>query len=235
MNCSPFSNPLVVALDVDSRARALALVDDLDDIAGGFKIGPRLIHRFGAGIVSVIANKAPVFVDCKHFDIPSTMEAAVRSSFESGASAVTVHLLSGREALETMAELQTELSKERPFRIFGVSVLTSWDQDSLPPSIKSQPISEIVRELVEFAQTCGLDSVVCSSAELSVLSDISVYKLVPGIRFDLQPAGDQKRISDPASAIKAGANALVVGRPIIEAPDPRQSALDFSLSIISRK
>ncbi|HPI41296.1 MAG TPA: orotidine 5'-phosphate decarboxylase, partial [Pseudobdellovibrionaceae bacterium] len=119
----PFQNPLIVALDVDTDQEALGLVEELYDLVGGFKVGPRLNLRYGSELIQKISKRAPVFVDNKHFDIPTTMEAAVRASFESGASLVTIHALSGLESLKKMADLEIELSQIRPFRILGVTTL----------------------------------------------------------------------------------------------------------------
>ena len=165
----PFRNPLCVALDVDTDHQALQLVKNLGDIVGGFKIGPRLCLRYGEKLTQEIAKVAPVFVDNKHFDIPSTMEAAVRTSFSSGASLVTVHALSGSEALQLMAKTERELNQIRPFKILAVTVLTSWDQSSLPESLKPMKVDEHVQSLTRLVQESGLNSIVCSSQELSLL------------------------------------------------------------------
>jgi orotidine-5'-phosphate decarboxylase len=229
---SPFKNPLCVALDVDSEEKALRIAQDLKEIAGGLKLGPRLIHRGGSAFVKEISKFAPVFVDCKFFDIPSTMEMAVRASFETDASVVTVHALAGEEALSILAKLEQELSKQRPFRILAVTILTSWDQHSLPSNFRQQPIAEHVRELAELAKRSGLRSIVCSAEELEILKDLDLFMLAPGIRFPNQEAGDQKRVVGPKEAMARGASVLVVGRPILEAADPKKMAREY-LSAIS--
>ena len=93
-------NPIILALDVDTRDKALRIVDEVCDVVGGVKLGPRLCLRYGIDFVREVAQRSPVFLDNKHFDIPSTMEAAVRASFEAGACLVTVHALSGLEVLK---------------------------------------------------------------------------------------------------------------------------------------
>lgn len=227
---SPMKNPLIVALDVDTREEALNLADELGEIVGGFKVGPRLCLRYGKDFVAEIAQRGPVFMDNKHFDIPSTMEAAVRASFDAGASLVTVHALAGREALNLMGKIEYELNKIRPFRILAVTVLTSWDEKSLPTNMKPQPISAHVRELAQMVSDCGMTGVVCSAQELELLADLPLYKVTPGIRFDLQDNQDQKRVMGPKAALQAGASALVVGRPIIAAKSPREAALDYAVA-----
>jgi orotidine-5'-phosphate decarboxylase len=231
----PMRNPIIAALDVDSRDQALKLADDLADVVGGFKIGPRLCLRYGQELTKEIAARAPVFVDNKHFDIPSTMEAAVRASFEAGASLVTVHALSGREALEKMAALEKELAGQRPFRILAVTILTSWDQNSLPSVLKSQPISQHVRDLAELVRGAGMTGLVCSPHELDLLQNQGHYLVTPGIRFSMDSLGDQKRVMGPYEAIQAGASALVVGRPIIESKNPRETATEYVMALYEKK
>ena len=230
------ANPLIVALDVDTKDRALQLVADLKDVVGGFKLGPRLIHRYGETLVKELAKTAPVFVDCKFFDIPSTMVAAVRASFESGATLVTVHAQAGGEALRALAKLEAELSsRERPFQILCVTMLTSFSEAGLPAILKPQPIKEHVKQLAALVHESGLRGIVCSPEELSDLRDQDFYLVTPGIRFTLEDKGDQKRVLGPHEAMSAGASALVVGRPIIEAANPREAAIDYSVAILRRK
>lgn len=235
LSAYPMNNPLIVALDVDTAEQALQLVDDLADIVGGFKLGPRLCLRYGMDLVQKIAKRGPVFLDNKHFDIPSTMEAAVRASFEAGASLLTVHALSGREALERMAKVEKELNQQRPFRILAVTILTSWDESSLPSNLKSQAVSEHVLELVSLVESSGLKGVVCSPHELDLLQNRDLYLVTPGIRSSMQNSGDQKRIMGPREALDKGASALVVGRPILEAANIREAAAEFTLAIYEKK
>ena len=227
----PARNPLCVALDVDSRERALYLVEELYEIIGAVKLGPRLIHRYGESLVREIAAKIPVFIDCKFFDIPSTMVAAVRASFDAGASFVTVHALAGCEALEQLAKLEQLLNRERPFRILCVTILTSWGQENLPSVIKAQSISQSVFELAELVKKSGLRSIVSSAEELPLVKSMDLFVVTPGIRFSDQEKDDQKRVMDPAQAIQAGSSLLVVGRPILEAKIAKETALDFLTAI----
>jgi orotidine-5'-phosphate decarboxylase len=219
---APFLNPICVALDVNTGAEALRIAQELEGFVGGFKIGPRLIHREGAQITQDLARLGPVFVDCKFFDIPSTMIAAVRSSFESGASVCTVHALSGKEALVAMAELEAELSRIRPFKILAVTILTSWSSASYPPVFKSVESVKNVRSLAEFAIDCGLKSIVCSGEELPVLKDLDLFKVTPGIRPEGASHQDQSRVLTPQKAIAAGSDVLVIGRPILESSQRAQ-------------
>ena len=231
---NPLKNPLIIALDVDSDQQALKLAHDLAPYAGAFKIGPRLGYRYGQKIVQEISKLAPVFVDNKYFDIPSTIEAAVQASFYSGASLVTVHALSGLETLQSLAKLEAELQKERPFIILNVTLLTSWDQNSLPTNFKKQSVEKHVQELVDLVKQSHLSGLVCSAQDLSSIDTTGLFVVTPGIRFEEDNKSEQKRVMAPSAAIKAGAKGLVVGRPIIEAKNPIEKAKSF-LEVINAK
>lgn len=227
-------NPIIAALDFDDPQKALKTANEIGEIVGGLKIGPRLVMREGEKFISKLAERAPVFVDMKHFDIPSTMVAAVRASFEAGATLVTVHALAGEEALQKCAELEKELEKERPFKILAVTVLTSWTEKSYPPPFQTKPIAEHVASLASLARKSGLSGLVCSGHELSLLKDSALYKVVPGIRMELEDTQDQKRVMGPKQALKSGADALVVGRPIIEAKNIKEAALDYVMASMGK-
>ncbi|GIL17967.1 MAG: orotidine 5'-phosphate decarboxylase [Oligoflexia bacterium] len=229
------SNPLIVALDVDTDTEAVKLADNLQDVAGGFKIGPRLVQRYGQTLSLEIARRGSLFIDCKFFDIPSTMESSVRACFESGASLVTVHALSGQEALSRLASVEKELNSIRPFKILCVTILTSFSEEGLPPNLKSQSIKTHVQDLAKLVKRSGLDGVVCSAEELELLQNQNLFLVTPGIRFDLEEKGDQKRTMGPGEAMKKGASALVVGRPIIQAKNPREAAVDYMVAITQKK
>jgi orotidine-5'-phosphate decarboxylase len=231
LKAAPLKNPLCVALDVDTESQAFSLVDQLQDVVGGFKIGPRLLLKYGESFAQKVAQAAPLFVDCKFFDIPSTMEASVKASFEMGASLVTVHALAGAEALSRLSQLESELSKQRPFRILAVTVLTSWDQKSVPHNLKPQSISDHVLNLAQLCESSGIRGLVCSAEEIALLKNENRYLLTPGIRFSLEDHADQKRVMAPHEAIKAGSSALVVGRPIIHSKSPRETAMDYLTAI----
>ncbi|WP_168196468.1 orotidine-5'-phosphate decarboxylase [Bdellovibrio sp. NC01] len=231
----PMNNPIILALDVDTKEQALQIADQLSDIVGGFKLGPRLCLRYGMEFVKEIAQRGPIFLDNKHFDIPSTMEAAVRASFDAGASLVTVHALSGSEALKKMAEVEKELNQIRPFKILAVTILTSWDQNSLPSNLKPQPIAQHVSDLATLVQESGLSSIVCSPHELDLLQNRGLYLVTPGIRNNMHASGDQKRIMGPKEALNLGASALVIGRPILEAKNIKEAATEFVMAVYEEK
>ena len=224
-------NPLILALDVDSDGDARKILDHVGDLVGGIKLGPRLVYRYGAAFVSEISEIGPVFVDNKYFDIPSTMVAAVKASFDAGATLVTVHALSGRAALTELFKLETELNRIRPFKILAVTVLTSWNRESMAPNFHSWSIENHVRSLTQEVYSSGLRGVVCSGHELEILNYPGLFKVVPGIRLSSDQTAvdseDQKRIMTPKQAIKAGATALVIGRPILQSHNPRETILDI--------
>lgn len=220
---------LFVALDVDDPSKAAELARDLEHPGIGFKVGPRLILREGSRLVQKIAQHGPVFVDCKHLDIPSTMVSAVRAGFESGATYATVHAWSGPTALRELADLETRLNGERHFRVLVVSVLTSFSSETLPFGLKGREIGTDVLGLAIEAQGAGLNSFVCSPHEASALRrEISdAFIITPGVRPAGFAKGDQVRVETPRAAADQGANGIVVGRPIIEAAEPRSAALQI--------
>jgi orotidine-5'-phosphate decarboxylase len=223
-NSNPFElkNPIIVALDVDSVDTCLRLADQLTGRVGAFKIGPRLVVRYGADLVAKLAKSAPVFVDNKYLDIPSTMEGAIRATFEAGATLATIHAWAGREALERLAKVEAELNQKRPFKILNVTVLTSFSEGTLAPGLEAAPIQSHVDRLARLAFDSGLTGIVCSPHEVEAVRAQSQkgFLVTPGVRLSTDQAGDQKRIETPAEAIRKGASALVIGRPIYEAKDP---------------
>ncbi len=236
MNSQPYLlNPLIVALDLDDEKKILQLCEDLQGIAGGFKVGPRLCLRYGKTLLTRIASYGPLFIDNKYFDIPNTMESAVLSSFEAGATLVTVHLLAGEVALRRLAEIESQLSKVRPFKILGVSVLTSWTEEDFPPSFVKEPVAKHVRQLIKSGEEAGLSGFVCSGEELAVVGKTKKFFVIPGVRLAGDSVQDQKRTLTPALAIERGASGIVVGRPIIAAEDPREAALDYSMAWVESR
>lgn len=219
--------PLMVALDVDDLYSVRTLVDQLQDVAGCFKVGPRLVYRFGEKLVQDLAERAPVFVDCKFFDIQSTMEASVRAAFEAGATFVTIHAMCGRETLLRMAEIEDELNQQRPFKILNVTILTSWEEKSFPKIFVQQPVQDHVLQLVEHVTEAGMNGIVCSPMELDILRDRGLFLVTPGVRLKSDEKSDQKRVLLPEEAINKGARAFVVGRPIIGAKNPKEAALAY--------
>ncbi len=223
-------NQLLVALDVDTRERALELADQLRGVAGGFKIGSRLFTSEGPSLVTALAARGDrVFLDLKFHDIPTVVGDAVRAASRLGAWMVTVHGAGGRAMLEAAAEAAQQ--SERPPLVVAVTVLTSFDAAELARIGVSRGLPEQVEALAELATTSGLDGVVASPREVARLrarlgADPTI--VTPGIRGE--PGGgttsgdDQVRTLSAAEALAAGSSYLVVGRPIIASPDPLEAA-----------
>ena len=227
----PFSNPLIVALDCETSSEAFNLARQLGDVVGGFKIGPRLLFGAKPEFIEELSTMAPVFVDCKFFDISSTMVASVKSAFDAGASVVTVHALSGSTALRALAQLEKELNQIRSFKILAVTILTSWSSQDLSKVMVGNDISTHVQTLAQECGDCGIHNFVCSPLEAKLIRAPQRFLVTPGIRLgaktiaSLAGLDDQTRIASPEFAIESGAN--VVGRPILAAENPREAAVEI--------
>lgn len=227
---------LIVALDVDTPDQALGLVNELRDVAGMFKIGSTLFTLAGPQIVKdVVASGAKVFLDLKFHDIPHQVAGSARSAAQLGVSLFTLHASGGAEmmqrAVEAVAEVAEREGTTRP-AVLAVSVLTSMDAASLSQiGINSTP-EETVLRLVKLAEQSGVDGVVASPQEAAKIR-ASVAKrdfliVTPGIRPAGNDAGDQRRVSTPEAALNAGADYLVLGRPITAAADPAAAAREIA-------
>ena len=224
---------LLVALDVDSGARALQLSEQLNGLVGGVKIGSRLFTLEGPGLVKRIAESGMrVFLDLKFHDIPNTVAQAVEAATLTGAWMINVHASGGVPMMQAAAKAAVDTArmarKPKPL-VIGVTVLTSMDEPTLHDVGVTRPLMEHVVELARMAQRAGLDGVVASPLETREIRDTcggDFAVVTPGIRGAAAGAekNDQSRTMSPGDAIKAGSTYLVVGRPIIAAPDPRAAA-----------
>jgi orotidine-5'-phosphate decarboxylase len=232
---------LLVALDVDTAADALALADRLRGVAGGFKIGNRLFTSHGPSFVSdLVARGDRVFLDLKYHDIPNTVAGAVAAATRLGVWMVNVHAAGGldmmRAAREAAVTEAARLSRPAPL-VIAVTMLTSLSQESMAQIGMAGALPAQVERLAALAQAAGLDGVVASPQEIELIRTRcgSAFSIVtPGIRGGsatvVRAAGapgaidDQARTLTAAEALSAGASYLVVGRPIIAASDPRRAA-----------
>lgn len=227
---------LIVALDVDTPDQALDLVTDLRDVAGMFKIGSQLFTLAGPRIVKdVIASGAKVFLDLKFHDIPHQVAGSARSAAQLGISLFTLHASGGEEMMRRAVEAVTEVAEREGttrVKVLAVSVLTSIDAATLSQiGINSTPEESVLR-LVKLAEQSGVDGVVASPQEAATIRATVAPKFLivtPGIRPAGNDAGadDQRRIATPAAALNAGADYLVVGRPITAAADPVAAAREI--------
>lgn len=217
-------NPIILALDVDHDEQAFQIFNQVKDLIGAVKVGPRLGYKYGSAFTQKLAESTPVFIDNKYFDITSTMVAAVKTSFEAGATLVTVHSLSSLQTLTELAKLEKELNQKRPFKILAISILTSWDQSNFVDSFKPMSVSDHVQTLAQVVSRSGLSGIVSSGHELKLIQKYPFFKVTPGIRLPEAGASnkeDQKRIMTPQEAVSEGASGIVIGRPILESKDPR--------------
>lgn len=227
-------SPVFCAIDRPDLKGALALGESLADSVGGLKVGLEFITANGpAGVRKIVDLGLPVFLDVKFHDIPNTVQGAVRAAGRLGVSMLTLHLSGGPAMLEAAVEAANNINGPRPW-LLGVSVLTSMDDDDLKAVGVRDKTSEQVLRLADLAKSSGLDGMICSPKEISPLKERfgdSLKLVVPGIRPKGSAAGDQKRTLAPADAIEAGADYLVIGRPITEAEDPRAAALMIEAEI----
>jgi orotidine-5'-phosphate decarboxylase len=214
---------IVVALDVGSRQEALGLARVLDPRLCRIKVGKELFVAEGPRLVRELAGSGfDVFLDLKFHDIPHTVARACRAAARLGAWMLTVHALGGRAMLTAAAETLKGLSP-RP-RLVAVTVLTSFAPSDLKEVGIGEPLEEAALRLARLAQACGLDGVVCSPLEAARLRAAlgPDFRLVtPGVRPSSPASDDQQRVAAPREALAAGADYLVIGRPITRAPDPR--------------
>ncbi|KOO16926.1 orotidine 5'-phosphate decarboxylase [Vibrio xuii] len=214
---------VIVALDYDNQADALAFVDRIDPSSCRLKVGKEMFTLFGPDFVKELHKRGfSVFLDLKFHDIPNTCSKAVRAAAEMGVWMVNVHASGGERMMAASREILEPYGKDRPLLI-GVTVLTSMEQSDLAGiGLDIAPQEQVIR-LAKLTKNSGLDGVVCSAQEASMLkSELGKeFKLVtPGIRPAGAAVGDQKRIMTPVDAVQAGSDYLVIGRPITQASDP---------------
>ena len=224
-------NPIIVALDVPSGDAAVELASQLAPVCGGFKIGSELFTTAGPDIVRKIrARGALVFLDLKFHDIPNTVAKAVAAATRLDVQMLTVHAGGGTEMLKAAEKAAEETAYQlgrTPPLVLGVTVLTSLDSAALREVGLDVNVEYQVRRLAGVAMKAGLRGLVCSPLEIPALRKTipaQVQLVVPGIRTGEEKADDQKRTMTPREAIAAGANWLVIGRPIYAAENPCAAA-----------
>jgi len=219
---------LIVALDVAGATQARQIVQAIGDAATTYKIGKQLFTAEGPQVVrDLVASGRKVFLDLKYHDIPNTVAGAVRSAAELGVSMMTVHASGGSKMLRAAVEAASQSSAKAKPMVLAVTVLTSLsDSDLLEVGIAGNVLSQVLR-LAALARAAGCGGVVASAQEARELRKAlgeGFAIVTPGVRPAGAAAGDQARVVTPKDAIAAGATYLVVGRPILEAPDPAKAA-----------
>lgn len=224
---------LLVALDVESGGRAVALAAALQGVAGGLKVGSRLFTLEGPSLVRRLVDEGHrVFLDLKFHDIPNTVAQAVDAAVQTGAWMLNVHASGGTAMMQAAAaagrEAAARLGRPQPLLI-AVTVLTSADATTLAQTGVHRRVEEQVLALARLARDAGLDGVVASPQETAVIRrecGATFAIVTPGIRGASAGVSrdDQARTLGPAEAVRAGASYIVVGRPIIAAADPRAAA-----------
>lgn len=234
---SKLASPLCVALDTPDLGRALALVREVGDAAGMVKIGMELFYAQGTpGYAAIAALGTPVFLDLKLHDIPNTVAGAMASlmRLDPRPAVVNVHAGGGPAMMQAAADAVAGRCK-----LIAVTVLTSLaDQDLARIGFdQSRTAVDLAANMARLAQACGLDGVVCSAVELAAIRAAcgpGFLTVVPGLRPSDGKLGDQKRVATPAQARAAGADILVIGRPITGAADPARAARDILAGLKDR-
>jgi orotidine-5'-phosphate decarboxylase len=224
-------NPIIVALDVPTIERALALATEVAPAVGAFKIGGELFTSGGPDIVHRIRETgAAVFLDLKFHDIPNTVAKSVAAATRLDVQMLTIHTCGGSEmmrAAEQSAQQTALQSGRNAPLVLGVTVLTSMDGAALSEIGCGSNVGQQVERLAGLACKAGLRGLVCSPLEIAALRQFlpsNVQLVTPGIRSGTEKADDQKRTLSAKEAIQAGANWLVIGRPIYAAENPRAAA-----------
>ena len=228
------TSKIIVALDFEKEAEALALVDQIDPSLCRLKVGKEMFTTLGINFVKQLHQRNfDVFLDLKYHDIPNTVARAVRSAADLGVWMVDLHASGGLRMMEDAKKILEPYGQDAPLLI-AVTVLTSMeDLDLLQIGINASPMEQVLR-LAHLTQRAGVDGVVCSPQEVEILRNAcgEDFKLVtPGIRPIGTDFGDQRRVMTPTAAIRAGSDYLVIGRPITQADNPAEVLRSINVSI----
>lgn len=219
---------LVVALDVPTGVEALALARQLRGRVGMVKVGLELFCAEGPGFIRELQELAPVFLDLKLHDIPTTVRRALEALLPLDPSIINIHTQGGPAMIEAAAEaVRAHRQRGGRTRLLGVTVLTSLDREALARLGLTAEPGDLALHLAKLAKECGCDGVVCSAQEAATVRATcgdAFHRLTPGIRPRGAATQDQARVVTPAQALRGGSTWLVVGRPITRAADPVAAA-----------
>jgi len=234
MKTTDAKDRIIVALDVETMAGALKLVDQLSADVGAFKIGKQLFTATGPDAVRLIHGRGgKVFLDLKFHDIPTTVAKASAEAARLGAFMFNMHALGGAAMMRESVQAVRALPGAQPLMI-AVTVLTSMGEGDLKPLGIDLPVDELVVRLARLAKEAGMSGVVASPREIGLIKKAcgpEFLVVTPGIRPAGADANDQKRAMTPGEAVQAGADFIVVGRPITHAPDPQAAARSIAEEI----
>ena len=218
-----FKNPIILALDVNSLTKAQSIISDLKNYIGGIKIGMEFFNSFGPeGVRDISKFDIPIFLDLKLHDIPITVYKTIKTLMKLDIAIINVHASGGRDMLEAAVKARDE-SDNKSTKLIAVTVLTSLDDNDIKEIGYRENSEGLVLRLASLAKDSGLDGVVCSAKEISLIKEKlgkDFILVVPGIRLKDDNKNDQKRLTSPKNAIDSGADLLVIGRPITDSKDP---------------
>ena len=234
MSKARFDNPIFVAIDTPDLDRAVALAHAVGPHVGGLKVGLEFITAQGPeGIRAIAALGKPVFADTKFHDIPNTVAGAAREIAKLGVAMFNIHASGGEAMMRAAKDAASSINPQT--KLIAVTVLTSIDDGVLDSVGQRGPAGDQVVRLAKLVQASGLDGVVCSAHEIAAIRKAcgdDFLLVVPGIRPAGSDLADQRRVMTPAEAARAGADILVIGRPITGAADPGKAAREIALSLM---
>ncbi len=220
------NNPIFCAVDISEIDKAVTLVDQISPHIGGIKLGLEFFSSCGLlGLEKIRKFEIPIFIDLKLYDIPNTVKKALSNILQFEPKYTTLHLSGGSEMLTECVNVRNELNSIT--KLIGVTMLTSFNDKLISEIGIEKSVNENVKQLTQLAVNCGMDGIVCSPLEISEVKNThgsNLQIISPGIRSKENNSNDQKRILSAKEAIEAGADILVIGRPITNAKDPAKAA-----------
>ena len=219
------NNPIFCAIDTSDIDKAKELAINIKPYVGGLKLGLEFFTSCGiTGIKQIEELGLPLFIDLKFYDIPNTVTSALKNILEINPQFTTIHCTGGKKMMTECMKLKNEMGSTT--NIIGVTMLTSFDDQAIKEIGFNTSVIDTINQVASLADECSLDGLVCSPLEAQKLKNSfpALQLIVPGIRNSSEQTNDQKRTLSAKEAIDNGADILVIGRPITEAPDPAKAA-----------